>query len=851
MPLAPGTKFGVYEVVALLGVGGMGEVYKARDTRLGRSVAIKILPPDKVRDPERKRRFIQEAQAASALNHPNIVTIYDIGSEDGADFIVMEFIDGKPLGDLIPRSGMRLSEALNVAIAVADALAKAHGSGIVHRDLKPANVMVSNDGVVKLLDFGLAKLMEKAPVGDVTLTMRDAPLTEEGTVLGTVAYMSPEQAEAKDVDSRSDVFAFGSVLYEMLTGRRAFSADSRMATMAAILHNDPTPIGQIVPSVPRELERMVMRCLRKEPGKRWQSMADLRTSLQEVKEDSDSGQIRSGALSSAPAPPTAKKLLWPAVAAVVMTAGAAWWFTHGNPAATPDSDLLRPVPLTAYPGTEESPSLSPDGSQVAFSWDGEKEDNVDIYVKRIGPGPPLRLTTNEMEDRKPAWSPDGSAIAFIRISKAGQSSILLVPPLGGPERVLNDGDRIRNDIVQNLVWSPDGKWLLAGLKEGMAAISLESGEVRKLGESVDVPAAFGPEGRSLLLVRTFASNSRDLYLLPLTTDLHPAGEARAVTKVRGDMRGAAWISESDVVFSSGRPGDNPLWRVAAAGGTARRITGPIEVAGLSFAPSQRRLVFEQRTREFDIYGVDLTAGGASAQNPRPIIASTRFDRNPAFSPDGSKIAFASLSSGTWQLSVSDSDGRNAIQLTSFEDAEIAWPEWSPNGKNICFVANTGEREAYVVPATGGKPRKLEQLGKDVNRVECRDDGQGAVVQTPGPYGRSIDGDQYFYLAGDAVRERAPDGTGDREITKIGAKFYDRNVNPLVATKAGLYFLANSTPSRPGELMFYKFPSGPWVKVQGVDGISQYGISVSPDGKLMLYTKMVSHGSDLMLVDKLK
>ena len=240
-----GQQLGSYQILSLLGTGGMGVVYKARDTRLKRSVAIKVLPADQVSDPERKRRFIQEARAASALNHPNIITIYDIGSEGGIDFVVMEYVAGKTLDQLIPRKGLRLNETLKLAIQMADALAKAHSAGIIHRDLKPTNVMVTDDGLVKVLDFGLAKLTEvESDEGGTRTTQLQ---TEEGTIVGTVSYMSPEQAEGKKVDARSDIFSFGAVLYEMVTGQKAFQGDSKMSTLAAILKQEPKPISQLVP----------------------------------------------------------------------------------------------------------------------------------------------------------------------------------------------------------------------------------------------------------------------------------------------------------------------------------------------------------------------------------------------------------------------------------------------------------------------------------------------------------------------------------------------------------------------------------------------------------------------------
>jgi len=275
-----------YRIVEKLGAGGMGVVWKARDTRLDRFVALKFLPAAKMSDPERKRRFVQEARAASALNHPNIITIYEIDQADGADFIAMEFVPGKALDRLISRKGLRLNEALLYAIQIADALAAAHAAGIVHRDLKPGNVMVTENGCAKVLDFGLAKLIERGGVSELarTETIEQAPKTEEGIVVGTVSYMSPEQAEGKKVDARTDIFSFGAVLYEMITGARAFAGDSILSIMSAILRDEPKPAAEIIGEFPPEVDRIIRRCLQKDPNRRYRHACDLKIDLEQVKE---------------------------------------------------------------------------------------------------------------------------------------------------------------------------------------------------------------------------------------------------------------------------------------------------------------------------------------------------------------------------------------------------------------------------------------------------------------------------------------------------------------------------------------------------------------------------------------
>ena len=296
MTLSTGTKLAHYEITSQIGKGGMGVVYKARDLHLDRFVAVKVLPPEKVSDPDRKRRFVQEAKAASALNHPSIITVHDIASDADQDFIVMVYVEGKALNQLIGRKGLRITEALGYAAQIADGLAKAHAAGIVHRDLKPSNIMVRDDGVVKILDFGLAKLTDTLAADEFVSTRTagriEEPHTEEGTIVGTVAYMSPEQLEGRKVDARSDIFSFGSLLYEMLTGRQAFRRDSRAATMVAIKSEDPTPTHEILSAIPPQVEEALARCLRKDPQRRWQNASDLKVVLQDLKEESDSGTLR-------------------------------------------------------------------------------------------------------------------------------------------------------------------------------------------------------------------------------------------------------------------------------------------------------------------------------------------------------------------------------------------------------------------------------------------------------------------------------------------------------------------------------------------------------------------------------
>jgi eukaryotic-like serine/threonine-protein kinase len=373
----------------------MGVVFRARDTQLARTVAIKVLPTDRVADGERNRRFLQEARAASALNHPNIVTIHDVSSDQGTEFIVMEYVDGATLDRHIAAHGFPVRQALDFAVQIADGLAKAHEAGIIHRDLKPSNVIVGNDGGVKILDFGVAKLVEALEPTAPTMT---AVATEEGMTVGTPSYMSPEQAEGRRVDSRSDIFSFGAVLYEMVTGRKAFSGESRLSVLAKILNDEPPPPSQLAPAVPPDLEKAILRCLRKDPARRFQTMADLKVALEDLADESTST-----ARVQPIVPPARSRLRWLVAAAIPVLLIALYFATRII--RTPEVDEpLQAVPITALSGQVRYPTLSPDGNHVAFAWTGAAGDNMDLYVQQIGAGSPLRLTTDPNIDTSPAWS---------------------------------------------------------------------------------------------------------------------------------------------------------------------------------------------------------------------------------------------------------------------------------------------------------------------------------------------------------------------------------------------------------------------------------------------------------------
>ncbi len=420
-----------YQFLEKLGAGGMGDIYKAQDARLNRFVAVKVLSSASAGDPDRRRRFIQEAQAASGLNHPNIITIYDIVNEPDGDFMVMEFVSGKTLVDLIPKGGLRAAQALKYGVQMADALSAAHAAGIVHRDIKPGNIMVTDSGLVKVLDFGLAKLTDRggptSVIGDNTQTIAEAPLTVEGSIIGTVSYMSPEQAQGKKVDTRSDIFSFGVVFYEMLTGQRAFTGDSALSTLSAILRDEHKPMIEVAPDVPPQLELLISRCLRKNPDERWQSMKDVLAALSALKHESDSGQlyrsrIQAADLGSRAAAPPARKsslpLLGGIAAAVLIVGGGgggAWWWVKHHKPAEPQGPLVLQVPVAAPAPVPLAAPVETPPAEATLSNDSV----IEMVTEKV----PTSVILSQIRSSKTDFVLNSSEV--IRLSKAGVPSAVI------------------------------------------------------------------------------------------------------------------------------------------------------------------------------------------------------------------------------------------------------------------------------------------------------------------------------------------------------------------------------------------------------------------------------------------
>ena len=673
-----------YCILERLGSGGMGVVYKAQDTHRECLVALKVLPQERIADLERKRRFIQEARTASALNHPSIITVHDISTDRGLDFMAMEYVNGQTLSALIGRKGMKLNEVIRYGIQMADALAAAHAAGIIHRDLKPSNIMVTPTGLVKVLDFGLAKLSESG--ADDSGPTRTA-LTESGTIVGTAAYMSPEQAEGKKLDGRSDIFAFGAVLYEMVAGQRAFAGGSTAATLGNILHEEPKPVGEIREGVPPELEKLIMRCLRKDPQRRAQHMADIKVALEDLKEESDSGKLHVVERSS-----TRRRFHWSAVAVLILVVlGAAaiallWLRNPGEPL-----DRSKWTQITNFPDAVSQPALSPDGHMVAFVRGPEPFlTHGQIYIKLLPNGNPRQLTDDNLDKDFPTFSPDGSEVDYTVIQKDFNWDTYAVSIMGGPPRRLLPN-------ASGLTWIGPQRVLFSEIKTSphMGIVVADSNRANE--QDIYLPAtqrgmahhsAVSPDGKSLLVVEMDNSGWARCRLVSSS-----GGDPGQPVGPTGRCVDAAWSPTGKWMYFSADAGQGfHLWRQRFPDGQAEQITfGPTQEQGIAMDTAGKFLVTAAGSEESTIWIHD--------EKGERQITSEGFASHLVFSRDGKKLFFLQITNSfegsfvAGELQMADLSSGEVTQVNPGPQTGVF--DVSPDGTRVAATVYDEKRAPHV------------------------------------------------------------------------------------------------------------------------------------------------------------
>jgi Tol biopolymer transport system component len=790
MTIEAGKRLGPYEIEQAIGAGGMGEVYRARDTRLDRVVAIKVLPAHLAENPALRQRLEREAKAISSLSHPHICPLYDIGHEDGVDYLVMEFIDGETLADRLATGPLPLDESLKIGIQIADALEKAHRQGIIHRDLKPGNIMLTGSGA-KLLDFGLAKAESSMGGDDEDLTRTPTvsqPLTAAGTVLGTYQYMAPEQLEGKEVDSRTDIFSLGAVLFEMVTGRRAFAGASQASLIGAIMHEAPPPISTIQPMTPPAFDRVVQTCLAKDPEERWQTAHDVKLQLQWISEG--------GSVVGLPAPVAARRKsrersAWiaaaaAAVAAVVFAVG---FFLRTPPAPRQVRFEIAPIPELSQVG---SPRLSPDGLHLAFHGiDGD--GNSQIWLRDLASleARPIAGTegagTGAENESRPFWSPDSRYIGFFVGTKLKK-----VPISGGPAQTIceaagADGSWGSNGEIVFDGSAADPLWRVSA-SGGVAKPEVLPSEIEGV-TSVGWPE-FLPDGRRLLYVAEPDAGAATLML-------HTLGEKNDVELTPADSR-VQYAEPGYLLYVL----DNMLVAHPFDADKGELTGEPMPLAdniganavGLAdfSASSDRTLAF----RSGDSGGRQLRWFDRDGRQSGELGAAADF-RNFRLSPDGRRLAAGILdtASGNLDLWIYDLERGTASRFT-FAAGNDAGPLWTPDGQDLIYTTVGDDISLLRKSVTGtGAPEALLTSDRNLMAGDISPDGKFLLYMTSG-------GETSWDIMALAL-----DGSGET-FPVLDSEFVE--VRPSFSPD-GKWFAYNSNESGKIEVYVRQFPGpgGQW------------------------------------------
>jgi eukaryotic-like serine/threonine-protein kinase len=823
MALAKGTRLGPYEIQAAIGSGGMGEVYRARDTRLSRDVAIKILPSAFSNDADRRLRFEREARAVASLSHPNIVSLFDTGVHDGQLFAVMELLDGETLRQRLSVGALPVRKAIDYGVQIARGLGAAHEKGLIHRDLKPENVFLLRDGHVKILDFGLARETLTSGSGETGT----AAVTDPGTVMGTVGYMSPEQVRGQDVDARSDLFSFGAVLYEMVGGQRAFRRQTAAETMTAILKDDPPELAGSRPDLSPALDRIVRHCLEKNPGERFQSARDVAFAIEAL---SGSDTSRSGAQPVTPPPRTRSRVLVLSVIILLVAAGAYGLYQSGRTRQDPPLTISR----VTFTGTALNGAISPDGKYVAYVQDDDGRQSLWLSQLAISNHRQLLPDAGDVLPRSVTFSPDGQFVYFVR-GEGPQSALFQLPFTGGEPR------RVRAGVNSSISFSPDGKHFafLRGLLTANArrdlVIATTGSEEERLLATRQLPRGFGdtapawsPDGR-IVAVSAIRPPSGLSVLGVRVTD---GSEEPILSEGKlGLVRHLTWLpgGKSLIAMASPRRGEPPgIWRVTVPGDTATKLTDDLTVYedGLSVAADGTAVTVARQR----IYNIWL---GEDEKAKRLTAGPNREDgfAGLAWTPDG-KVLYRSTAGGRPGLWMMNADGLEERQLDLPAAATQARdPAASPDGRYLLWVAFQGD---------------------DGNIWRMNRDGTNPIALTKGALADSTqvsaDGRFVIYTGWNAARDFytlwkvSIDGGEPTPLLDVPARF------PAPSPDGKFVAIAFTRPVGPNRNRYGLVPiEGGAVKpIEGTSGPTS-PIAWSPDGRALATVRTANGVTNLWSV----
>ncbi|MEL0097453.1 MAG: protein kinase [Planctomycetaceae bacterium] len=820
-----GTNVSHFKIIRRIGQGGMGVVYLAEDERLSRPVAIKLLPSDVLHDEGTLERFRNEIRATSILSHPVICQVFDVGTHNGEPFMVMEYLEGASIRQLLQERSFSTTEILQFAIEIADSLDFAHEHQIIHRDIKPGNIFLSDRNRPKLLDFGLAKISAElfqssdidADTETKTLVVEHA--TGSGVTMGTVLYMSPEQARGETLDSRTDLFSLGAVIYEMATNVKPFPGETSALVFDSILNKKPIPPSQIAGTNAGPLDAVILKLLEKNPSHRYQSAKALRAELLRIARDVGL-QVSTSRFPVNPTNPKPGKL-WLALFAVmalfftVNLMKSQFWgddnpFARQQPEILTDDTTVVPrqhsiIPLTTDAGKEDTPTVSPDGGRVAYSSSGSDGKNTDIYIKLTRGGPPLQLTSDPKADIYPCWSPDSSKIAFIRLGDNSRE-LVVVPSLGGtPESVLihQDGDQA---IVSGLSWLADSQHVVfeqwvSDFNSTIAIVNVLTQEIQTL---IDVPQAGGrhysasvsPNGEYLAYVKDEGVGKGFIYIFDFKNEV-----TQKVTTDSGYISGITWTPDSEkIIYSYTSGGPSVLYAVGIKGGTPKGVPGVGPGATFpSMASDASVLAYVTNQSSQDIWKFNVIPQNGGLEKPGTNhLNSGLNDFDLLFSPDESRVSFISDRSGSSEVWTANADASNPIKITNIGDGYVLNPKWSPDSSKLMFTSTfAGAIDVYAVPVIGGALQDVS--GSEMTNCligTWASDGTSAYYMSQGSiWKRNLE-------SGEAV-EIVRGGWQAVEVPKENMLYYSRlkeQGNWVIYKRS----LDETDPEMPGQLVTEKF-----------------------------------------------